>query len=1210
MKADLSRETFAAEKHLAGLLVQQGRVPIDADPNEQLAIQLHRDYTAAEDVIGPCGAPTHEAGFMVQPTPDGQDLIISPGRFYVHGRMCELEATPVAATWQSATDVTVDLWHVDGMDFAPNQYVELSATGIAPAVFRIQAAAQSTRQLTLTASVAAFQNAAGLELRRLTTYLTQPDLPDPPFATAGPQPKLDLPGGAYIVYLDVWPRHLTALDDESIREKALGGPDTATRIKTVWQLKLWPGPDDDETLGEDTGCNTATGWDDLVAPPTGRVNARTKPGPVSDDPCVLPPGAGYLGLENQLYRIEIHEGGVLGTNPITFVWSRDNGSVATPIVPIPGTASFTVDTGPDDVLGLANGQWVEQVDDAVELNAMARDLFQFQIDPVTSAVTLNFPAVQNRHPQLRRWDSPDKATVPWPPVGDGWLDIEDNIQVRFEPGTYRRGDYWLMPARTVLGDIEWPRDGAGQPVPQRRRGVRHEYCRVGVLHVSGGGALQVDDCRPLFPPLVELKKGYTCCTFTVGDGAEYAGDFTLIQEAVDHLPADGGQICLYPGTYVENVRIEGKRNVHIRGCGRRSRVVSGPPNADGIASAVFLVLGSERVKLESFSIEAAETAPGVLVAGERPSRGIILERLGVTARRDSAIKVRDAEDVLIDRCRIAMLDGNGGWPGIFLRAVDAAVRHTVVRGTLVGLEPRRVLQLPGALAVSALQLGGGCERVRVHENLFQGCSGQGITLGSQVEVDLEGRPVGPSGGGGWVADRHDPCFPCEDPTTGDRPPGEGGEEPPTRLESEGDLYDIDIRRNRIFDMGLDGIGVSHFFDFRRERRALGLVRVVDLAIVENRIQRCVRRAMAPIPASMSDLMAYGGIALSVTEGVVIRDNRIEDLGFGGLLPTCGIFLFYGEGVEIGRNHILNGGMLRALPEAFALPGRRGGIHVAYALGLEVATPTDPAAPTATTELLVATGSPGGIRRLGVALLVEENSVDVARGQALAVGALGPVSVVSNRFISRGLVRRDQSVLLRAGPAGAGPLTTWGALVSIANLGSAWGTAGVANFAMAATGTHAAGLAAPAREVGSGNVLFDDNQCTLDVSADAVAGETGSLPPSIVVLSLDDAGFQDNQCDCVIGEGLMPVATLILALSQRAVSNRFKETLGRVFFSAITFGWMNTTTQNQANHCLWILGTLLNQDQPNQILANVLQPGRCPDSQRRLLALLAGALSNQ
>jgi hypothetical protein len=61
------------------------------------------------------------------------------------------------------------------------------------------------------------------------TYMTQKDFPTPP----------TLPTGAsYLVYLDVWERHITALEDDDIREKALDGPDTATRTKVVWQVKI------------------------------------------------------------------------------------------------------------------------------------------------------------------------------------------------------------------------------------------------------------------------------------------------------------------------------------------------------------------------------------------------------------------------------------------------------------------------------------------------------------------------------------------------------------------------------------------------------------------------------------------------------------------------------------------------------------------------------------------------------------------------------------------------------------------------------------------------------------------------------------------------------------------------------------------------------------------------------------------------------------
>ena len=43
-----------------------------------------------------------------------------------------------------------------------------------------------------------------------------------------------------LAYLDVWGRHVTALDDPRLREVALGGPDTDTRLKRVWQVKVLP----------------------------------------------------------------------------------------------------------------------------------------------------------------------------------------------------------------------------------------------------------------------------------------------------------------------------------------------------------------------------------------------------------------------------------------------------------------------------------------------------------------------------------------------------------------------------------------------------------------------------------------------------------------------------------------------------------------------------------------------------------------------------------------------------------------------------------------------------------------------------------------------------------------------------------------------------------------------------------------------------------
>uniref|UniRef100_UPI000AA996C5 DUF6519 domain-containing protein n=1 Tax=Methylogaea oryzae TaxID=1295382 RepID=UPI000AA996C5 len=47
-------------------------------------------------------------------------------------------------------------------------------------------------------------------------------------------------GQWFWVYLDVWERHITPLEQDSIREAALNGVDTCTRAKVVWQVKALP----------------------------------------------------------------------------------------------------------------------------------------------------------------------------------------------------------------------------------------------------------------------------------------------------------------------------------------------------------------------------------------------------------------------------------------------------------------------------------------------------------------------------------------------------------------------------------------------------------------------------------------------------------------------------------------------------------------------------------------------------------------------------------------------------------------------------------------------------------------------------------------------------------------------------------------------------------------------------------------------------------
>ena len=63
MRGDFSRDTFNPGKHYAGVLMQQGRVQLDADWNEQIAILLRSLETLTKDLIGPYGGPEGNCGF-------------------------------------------------------------------------------------------------------------------------------------------------------------------------------------------------------------------------------------------------------------------------------------------------------------------------------------------------------------------------------------------------------------------------------------------------------------------------------------------------------------------------------------------------------------------------------------------------------------------------------------------------------------------------------------------------------------------------------------------------------------------------------------------------------------------------------------------------------------------------------------------------------------------------------------------------------------------------------------------------------------------------------------------------------------------------------------------------------------------------------------------------------------------------------------------
>jgi hypothetical protein len=551
MKGDFSRTTFNPKKHYHSVLKQQGRVDVDADWNEQQAIHTRRIETEATDIIGGCGAPLHDAGFHIITIANVNDINgLTPEEQKLAGNQnppkFELGDFQISA----------GRYYVDGIL---------------------------------------------CENEQIVPFTNQPDLPD-----AQPMQQ----AGLYLIYLDVWHRHLTALDDPLIREKALGGPDTSSRLKTLWQVKVLPVKP--ESPGAQNCGSPFSAWDTLIAASTGTLNARTQPPDATEQACLLPPSAGYQRLENQLYRAEILEVNPDGT-PTFFVWSRDNGTVVTAIKsPISGHNVVVAGVGPDDVLGFANGQWVEIIDDDMELNGQPRQLLQIaNVDEATRTITMTTTPPQvdlNAHPKLRRWDQTgDSATQNGVPITFDWQTLEDGIEVIFSrkgangtPSTYKPGDYWLIPARTTTGEIEWPpyEIPNTNPIAQPPAGIRHYYCRLALAQFDGK-TLELQDCRNIFAPLTELQVE-KCCAVTLSPGPDWMAPLARLE------PSSSAHICFQVGDYLTEkpIKLTGFKSLKITGGGPGTRILA--PKSE----AAFIFTGCPSVEVSGLYAETGVTGFG------------------------------------------------------------------------------------------------------------------------------------------------------------------------------------------------------------------------------------------------------------------------------------------------------------------------------------------------------------------------------------------------------------------------------------------------------------------------------------------------------------------------------------------------------------------------------------------------------------------------
>jgi hypothetical protein len=518
MSTDRARRTYDPSRKYRSVVAQQGRVTLEADPNEAEEIRAADARAALIDVIAPSGSP--DDGFAISvPAPSNTafDFAIAGGTLYVGGVRVE-----------TATTTYDGQKHGEWRDQPPP------------------------------------------DAQRPTTAFSES------------------------VYLLLVEQEISAVEDEALREPALGGPDTAARTRIVQRVG--------RTIVNGGGCEQV--FDQLLQATfpryafdaktmrlTGRMQLKVdfavQAG--ATDPCQPTAQSGFLGAENQLIRVKV-------ANETQLVWGYDNASfLHRATVDTADRKKVTLAAAPVDVFHQPRAlQVVEILEEAVALGdgavaaqhtgTLRRIAPTGAYDPATRTIGLDNPVSGTATGiYVRVWENvharPATATTPLTLTTPE--NVSTGVIVYASDGLCGIGDYWLVGVRPDQPRKVFPaRLQAGF---QDADGPRRWLVPLAVASWQPGGlTAAVTDCRKKFRNLVDLSddpQGGGCCELLVEPGDD-------IQELVDRRLAEnhklgiaGLHVKLASGTYnLDRPLVFGKaspsQHITVSGCGMTTRLVA------------------------------------------------------------------------------------------------------------------------------------------------------------------------------------------------------------------------------------------------------------------------------------------------------------------------------------------------------------------------------------------------------------------------------------------------------------------------------------------------------------------------------------------------------------------------------------------------------------------------------------------------------------
>jgi hypothetical protein len=628
MAGDYARVSYDPRRKWRGLTAQQGRVSVEADWNEAVAIARERDRQLTLDVVGPVGTPDQGYAVTAIPAAGGPpgstpgDLLIGAGTLYLGGERLDLDA-PVDYALQP-----------DWLDFSTDPF------WLAPAVPTAPGTSYEVVYL-----LAAEQEVSAVE---------DPALAD--VALGGP---------------DTMQRQ--RILQHFVRQVSPSGDLGDSWSAVVGSLQSAGLQFDPATMRAESAAALTVSF----------TNPAVAPGP-----CQPVMTGGYLGAENQMIRVMVV---AADTSAVpTIVWGFDDASFlyriqAAAFDPGTGNTTLTLASAPVDSYHIpVAGQAVEVLRDAAQLTATSpvqlreTDFIASPAGIVTLLTNAYDPNqrqlvvsgqlppdyLSDATPQLflRVW----QAMVAAPPgqpvalisVNQAGTAADTGVAVTLSSstGAFHQGDFWRFALRPIQPAVVYP--GRYLAGPQPPDGPRTWACPLAVVEWEAGSATILHAVPP-FAGLAELTAQGGCCTVDVGP-PDVDGGASLPYLLASYANRGPVTICLEPGTYTLPAPLvlgPGLDGLTLQGS--REGVVLQALNAPGaeFVAGLIAVQGASSVTIRGIELApapVAATVPASSFAGLSSQNQVLLDAFGTQLQVAFGITASSAAGLTVEDCTFTM----------------------------------------------------------------------------------------------------------------------------------------------------------------------------------------------------------------------------------------------------------------------------------------------------------------------------------------------------------------------------------------------------------------------------------------------------------------------------------------------------------------------------------------------------------------------------